>query len=261
MLRKISVLICAVVLSIVSKGWAADNNWTNSAGERLWRTASNWSLGTVPGSDDKAAIRNPSISGPIIDANTTAAVNEVVVGDWNSPSDSLTMTGGSLSTAGANPWIILGYSSANNGTFTISAGTVTVGDTFYVGLSGTGTLNMTGGTITVTNGFGIAQKPGSHGTVSLHGGTINCGTFAMTSGATMDVTTGKLVITGNAASDISTWYKTNHWITAYGGKGKLSCSYNSETNKTTVTATPPAAKASSPSPAAGATKVPPKKKS
>ena len=81
-----------------------------------------------------------------------------------------------------------------------------LGDTFYVGYSGTGTLNMTGGTITVTNTFGVAQHADSTGTANLNGGSISCGSFNMTSGGHVDITTGTLIINGDVTAAIKRIY-------------------------------------------------------
>jgi hypothetical protein len=265
MFKKVSsVVICAAVLGMAANVWAADKDWTNGGGDRLWRTSSNWSGGT-PTSSDKAAIRNNwSTNGPIIDSSTTAVANEVVIGDHSSTTDVLTMTGGSLTTSGTSPWIILGYGNlgnSTNGTINISGGTITVGSTLYIGFydgtyGGTGNLNMTGGTINVTGAFGIAQGGStSHGTVNLHGGTINCGSFSMGSSfAAMDITTGTLIIGTNMDSTIGT-YITSGWITASGG-GTINHDYNiTNPGKTTVWVTSGPTKAANPSPANSATNV------
>jgi hypothetical protein len=258
MLKKVSVLICAAVLGMAANVWAADKDWTNGGGDRLWRTSSNWSGGT-PTSSDKAAVRNNyATNGPIIDSSTTAAANTVVVGDWSSTSgDSLDMTGGTLTT---NSWFVLGYGPlANHGTFTISAGTVNVNDPtggLYVGNTGVsiGTLNMTGGTINVTATFGIAQVSGSTGTVNLHGGTINCGALNMTTNGRLDITTGRLIINSNVDTTIGT-YISSGWITASGG-GTIHHDYNiTNPGKTTVWVTSGPTKAANPNPANSATNI------
>ena len=160
-----------------------------------------------PTSDDKAGIRNSAILGPIIDSNTTAVANQIVVGDWASTSDTLEMTGGSLTTSGLYPWFIVGYYAVNNGTFTISEGVVTIADCLFIGFDGTGTMNMTGGSISVAGTFGIAQQPGSTGNVHFDGGTISCGWFNMTSGGRMDITAGTLIINDDVQHDREWIYK------------------------------------------------------
>ena len=229
----ISILL---LLGIVGNASAVDRNWTNGNGNRAWGTAANWSGSVIPTSADKAAIRNSAILGPIIGTGTNAVASQVVIGDWSSTSDTLDMTGGTLTTGS---WVTLGYSAGNNGTFTISGGTVNFGSTLYVGNSGTGTINMTGGTITVASTLGIAQQTGGVGDVNLHGGTISCGSFSMTSGGAMDITSGTLIVNGDATSTIN-GYISSGWITAYGGTGTLNVDYNvTNAGKTTVTATPP----------------------
>ena len=70
-----------------------DRNWTD-ANDKLWRTAANWSGGVVPTGADKAAIRGTirRITARTIDSSTTAVANQVVVGDWSSTHDTITMT-------------------------------------------------------------------------------------------------------------------------------------------------------------------------
>ena len=99
---------------------------------------------------------------------------------------------------------------------------------------------------------------GGIGDVFLNGGTLTCnGTFAMTSGAAMDITAGTLIVNGDVRTNITT-YINNGWITAYGGTGTLNMDYNVTTpGKTTVTATLTSlpGKATTPNPANGATGV------
>jgi len=252
MCKKCICLISLVfLLSMTVGAFAADVQWDNSGGDRLWRTATNWDLNYVPTSADKAAIRNASVLGPIIDSSTTAVVAQVVLGDWSSTNDTLTMTGGSLTTSS---WFVLGYSTSNNGTLTMSAGTINCPSTLYVGNSGRGTIQITGGTITATT-FGIAQLTGSVGDVFLDGGTITCGTFSITtSGGAMDITQGTLIVDGDVTSAIN-GYITSGQLTGYSGSGTLNVDYNIRNpGKTTVTAQSPE-KASYPTPANGATGI------
>jgi hypothetical protein len=257
MYKKCVCLISVVLLlGLVGNASAADVQWNNAGGDRLWRNSANWAGGAVPTSADKAAIRDSSVSGPIIDASTTGQANQVVLGDWSSTSDTLDMTGGSLTTGA---WFILGYGAANNGTFTMSAGTVSVGTDMFVGFMGTGTVDITGGSITVADTFGIAQSGGA-GDVFLDGGTISSGAFSMATGAAMDITAGTLIVNGDVTSTIN-GYISNGWITAYNGTGTVNVDYNvTNPGKTTVTGesgTPPPlpGQATNPSPADGATDV------
>jgi hypothetical protein len=257
MCKKYVCLISLILmLTLAGNALAVDRNWTNGNGNRAWGTAANWDTG-VPTTADKAAIRNQAILGPIIAAGTNAVANQVVVGDWGSTSDSLTITGGSLTTSGTNPWIILGYGASNNGTLIVSGGTINAGGNLYAGFSGTGTIDMTGGVVNVTGTLGIAQQAGSTGDLFLDGGTISCGSLNMTSGGAIDITAGTLIVNGDARTTIN-GYISSAWITAYGGAGSLNVDYNvSNPGKTTVTATTggPPAKATSPNPANSATGI------
>lgn len=235
MMKKALTIVCLLTIASVVLG---DTNWNNNGGDRAWSNSMNWSEG-LPNSAVKAGIRgNFSANGPIIDLGTTAMTKELVIGDWSSASDKLEMTGGSLTTAG---WLILGYGSSNNGTFTFSNGTANIGGNLDVGREGTGTLHMNGGSITINSRFGIAQNAGGTGNVSLDGGTISTGSFNMTSGGAMDITGGTLIINGDVRSTVN-GYVTNGWITAYGGAGILNVDITSNPGKTTVWAevgTPP----------------------
>ena len=251
MCKKYVCLTFLVLLGVIGSAFAADVQWDNSGGDRLWRTATNWDLNRVPTTADKAAIRNAAVLGPIIDSSTTAQAAYVVIGDWSSSSDTLDITGGSLTVSG---WFVIGYSTANNGTLTMSGGVINAGSTFYVGNSGKGTINITGGTINIAGAFGIAQLAGGSGDVFLDGGTISCASFSMTSTGAMDITSGTLKVNGDATSAINS-YISSGWITAYGGSGTLNVDYNvSNPGQTTVTANT-AEKAAYPSPANGATGI------
>ncbi|MDD5134062.1 MAG: fibronectin type III domain-containing protein, partial [Phycisphaerae bacterium] len=249
--RRFACLIFLVLLGIVGSAFAADIQWDNSGGDRLWRTATNWDLNQVPTTADKAAIRNAAVQGPIIDSSTTAQAAQVVVGDWSSSSDTLDITGGSLT---ATSWFVLGYSASNNGTLTMSGGTINAASTLDVGNSGTGTINMTGGTINVSSRFGIALLAGSNGDVFLDGGVISCGSLSISSAGAMDITGGTLIVNGDATSTIN-GYISGGLITAYGGSGTLNVDYNvSNPGQTTVTANT-AEKAAYPSPTNGGTGI------
>ena len=102
------IITVALLLGMIGSVWAADVNWKNTSGDRLWRNAANWQdkdtlVARVPTSADKAAIRQGG-DGPMIDSSTAAVANTVVLGDHSSPADTLDITGGSLIT---NSWFIL----------------------------------------------------------------------------------------------------------------------------------------------------------
>ncbi|MCK5563932.1 MAG: hypothetical protein KAJ07_01680, partial [Planctomycetes bacterium] len=250
MCRKNMCLISVIlVLGMVGSALAADVDWTNAGGDRLWSNASNWSAG-VPTDADKAGIRQGG-DGPIIDTGTAAEALNLVVGDWSSPADNVTITGGTLTVA-TGGWFILGYQASNNGTFNVDGGTTTINANLQVGFMGTGNLNVTAGLATVTGTLGLGTSGGS-GSVILNGGTVSCGAFSITTGS-MDVGGGTLIVNGDATALINS-YVGGGLITAYSGAGTVAVDYNvSNPGQTTVTANSPE-KASYPTPPHGVTGV------
>jgi len=239
-------IFAVLLLGMAGSAPAVDTDWNNNGGDRLWSNPANWALG-VPAAADKAAIRAGAIPGPIIDSDTSAVADSVVLGDWSSVGDTLDITGGSLTTGG---WFIISYNATNDATFNVSGGAVTVGSHMDVGFQGTGHMNMTAGSITVNGAFGLGTTGGS-GEVFLDGGTISCASLTMTSGSWLDITDGTLIVDGDARATISS-YVSSGWITAYGGSGSLNLDYNgANPGKTTLTATLPTgppAKAANPNP-------------
>ncbi|AQT69807.1 F5/8 type C domain protein [Anaerohalosphaera lusitana] len=253
--KQIQIFATAIVsLSLLIGTAFADVDWTNSGTDRLWRNSANWqdSTGTnrVPDSTDKVAIRQGG-DGPVIDSGTTALTKELVVGDWSSSSDSITITGGSLTT---DSWFILGYGSSNEGVFNISGGTITCRSSLTAGREGTGRINMTAGTLIVTGTLGLATNGGT-GRVQLNGGTITCSSLTISAGGTMDIAdTGKLLIDGDALTTVNS-YISDGRLTGFDGLGTLSVDYNITTpGKTTIVANTPE-KAANPSPGNGAVGV------
>ena len=122
----------------------------------------------------------------------------------------LEMSGGSWnsSTYGGSRALNIGVASGDNGTFTISGGTLNLSagsaaNGFMVGDSGTGTFNQTGGTVTVgSSGIWIGDASTSAtGTLNLSGGTLTS-----TNGTTVLATrgTGTINISSTAAVTFST---------------------------------------------------------
>ena len=167
-MKKVVCIIGAVCL-FTGVTFGAEANFTNAAGGNLWKTAGNWSTGSVPG--DYAVISKPGVD-CIIDSSTAAVAGNVWIGySLFGGNGQLAMTGGTLDTGR----IQLGIDSV--GTFTLSGGDVTCTGVFSVGSydyvnSGNGTLEMTGGTIT-TLAMDIPNigSPAT-GAVKLYGGTI-----------------------------------------------------------------------------------------
>jgi len=236
MKRFIWVLLISISLGF---GNAFAINWTNNAGDGLWRIAGNWDVG-IPGPTDTAKINK--VPGPTIDSDTAAVCQFLAVGD-GAPGG-LTMTGGTLNVSSDWSWTFIAYSPSDVGTFTMSGGTVTTGSFFYVGFQGTGTLTMNGGEMNIGGVFGIGYGEGyttGRGTVNLNGGTINVVSTNATNlnintngFSRFDITGGILILAGDRTSLIS-GYKTNGCLTGYGLPNNVIYDYNSTTpGKTTV---------------------------
>jgi len=79
------------------------------------------------------------------------------------------MSGGTVNVTPNN--LLLGHSTAGDGTVTISSGTINVAVWLYlcIGTNGRAALNMTGGTINCNNGLLAAHDNGSIGTINISG--------------------------------------------------------------------------------------------
>ncbi|MBA7623898.1 hypothetical protein ES703_31298 [subsurface metagenome] len=234
MSKKVICLVSFVlVLSLVGNVQAADVTWTDTAGDHLWSTPTNWDTGTLPTPADMAQI--DMLPGPIIANEGAVEVYEVSVGDTSS--GALTVDGGTLTTT---EYIRVGRGAGSNGTLNMISGTITIGANLIVGQKGQGTLNIAGGTITVGGTLQIARKPETTGHVNLDGGIIIANSIVMRrdvgSVGTMDIRAGTLIIDGNDLSFVQ-GYIDNGWITAYDGNGTLHLDYNvTNEGKTTLTA-------------------------
>jgi hypothetical protein len=118
---------------------------------------------------------NLSGTGALV-ANTHEYVGDVGTGFFN-------QTGGSNTINGAGNNLFLGYNASNTsptgGTYTLSAGTLSVGGDQYVGYNRVGTFNQTGGTNTVgsfpTSDLFVGTFANSTGTYNHTGGTNTVG--------------------------------------------------------------------------------------
>jgi hypothetical protein len=238
-------LCTLLVISLDVTAFAA-TVWDNGSGNGLWNTPANWNPDVVP--DNNTIVTVNTQVGPVIPAGTDANCLEIRIGSNSGTPTTMTMSAGSLSTTN---WLMVGTeNSINQGVFIFNGGTITCGKQggggghLWIGYGGNGRLEIYGGTINVTNKFGLAFAAGGNGRALLYGGTITASDFSMAESgqtATMDITAGKLIISGNKTLLIKT-YIANGWITAYGGnpRASLNLDYNvSNSGKTTLTATLP----------------------
>ena len=274
MFKKFFILL--LLLCAAGSAWAS-NDWKDTNITTDWFDPTNWTMGYVPISTDGLEVilyRTGQAPGPIISGEDAVAYKVQVSGakDWiggpNQPVQTLTVqSGASLTTT---DYLYVG----GNGTSKrwgdlINAGTINVGNNFLVGGGGAGGsgsdlrgwLHMTGGTINVNSGtFSIARYLNASGFAYLWGGTINANYFTMkqiggTGTALLDIMNdGKLIVNGDITGTLTTYCTTNGWITGYGNKNNVRWDTTTNPGKTTVWAVN-SAKATSPSPANGATNV------
>jgi len=163
--------------------------WSGTTGSD-WLTASNWSSLPVPTATVAPAggkyfhrlnVNNNSGSALVYDGSLGATVyanpggRGLVIGSGSNSANTtgtMTITGGSFSTAGSISPDVVGNNLGNTGTLTIAGGNFT-SDALTLGVTGNGTgmLTVDSGTATIaalSYNFGA----GGSGTVNLNGGTL-----------------------------------------------------------------------------------------
>lgn len=252
--------------------FAVEVTWDNSSGDNLWSNNLNWSMDTLP---DLAAgatlyLGSGPDNGPLISGIANAL--EIRLGGPGGGTVSTTLrivNGATLTTAN---WLMVGTDSPSirSGSLNMTGGTVILGTGDRLNghlfvphsIAGTnGYLKITSGLIDVGALFSIANGAGTTGHVDLLGGVITANTFQMSAGgaanASMDITSGTLIINGNQTALINT-YIANGWITAYAGNGSVDVDYNiTNPGKTTVKASSSSPYARFPFPLANEINVPP----
>jgi fibronectin-binding autotransporter adhesin len=137
--RGVSTVAAKNPLPLTVTCGSGTNNWTGTAGDNQWTTASNWSTGAVPVSTDSVCI--PSSFTTAITIGTLAATNQTISSlDSGAP---LSFTTGPLTITGSATF------AAN---LAVSGGTLTLNGTSSMTtlaqstgtLSGTGTLTVSG---------------------------------------------------------------------------------------------------------------------
>ncbi|MHC4173315.1 MAG: discoidin domain-containing protein [Planctomycetota bacterium] len=251
MCKKLIYLI-SFVLMLGSVGNAATVHWTGRGGNNLWSNPSNWEFNSVPTSGDEVYIDVPAAeapNGPLIRDGIAAKAFGLACEVAGEPM--MTMTGGTFA---ITDWVWWGDGAGSHGTFYMSGGTITVGGEFELGWGGgTGTWIMTGGTVTA-NELIIPTSSGVAGQLYLHGGTFNVGMqgLRMTQTGLIDVGAGMLVFEGDLTTTINDFIAAGQ-ITAYGGVGTVSVTYDGRTTTVVAIGAPVA---TNPNPADGQKYVP-----
>jgi fibronectin-binding autotransporter adhesin len=130
-------LLATAMLLAASSAPATDRYWSGSLDD--WTTSIDWTGHTVPSSSDYAYIGN---GGTAIVSLPGAACSNLRLG-WG-----------------------------QSGTIQMTNGSLTVGNTLFVGSSVTGTFTQSGGTNTILGTLYLGSYPGITGTYNLNGGTL-----------------------------------------------------------------------------------------
>jgi len=258
---KTSLTLIFILISSIP-AFALEVFWDNDAGDNLWSNNMNWSMDTLPDITIGATLNAGSgpDNGPLISGIANALeIRLGGPGGGTIPTTLRIVDGAVLTTAN---WLMIGTDSPSirSGALNMTGGTVILGTGTRLnghlfvpfGITGSsGYLKITGGTIDVGALFSISNTPGTSGKVELLGGTIVTNTFQMAAGASLEITQGTLIISGNQTALVNS-YIADGWITAYGGNGSIVLDYDITTpGKTTVKASSnsPYARFPSPSPA------------
>lgn len=218
-------------LRVGERASGSDTTWTNGNGNRAWNTVGNWNSG-VPGGGTAAIIGNDTTPGPVVSGGTNATTRTLVVGN------SLDLTDGTLA---IGEWMVLGYDANDSGTLQMNSGTLTTSGQLVVGLHGSGNLTMNGGSLTVGGLLALAANPGSSGSVTLAGGTLEADSLGISAGGQLELAGGTLVVAGDATAELAAAIDSGR-IIAWGGMGVATIAFNTAQHpgKTTVTSTMPA---------------------
>jgi fibronectin-binding autotransporter adhesin len=228
-----SVLLTAVFAMISNS--SAQTLWIDP-GTDVWSDSNNWSPNVVPNSSTDVSINN----GGTATVTGIASANTLSVGD--SGNGNLNITAGSLTVTAHS---IVGQGAGTTGTASISGGTWSMGSDLYVGIVGTGSLNISGGAaVSVANdsyiGFGSTSSAtvsgGSWttagylvlgydaglpaaGTLTITGGEVSAGIVSM---AHVSGTTGGIInLNGGVLS--------THYLIEQGGSGGGLVNFNGGT--------------------------------
>ncbi len=232
----------AYEFSFTSYPGTQDNVWeltTETVATGLWNEATNWSLGVVADGDFDALFN--VANGSECKLDDSRSIVQLITG-WGAAGGTLRIAdGGNLTTT--EGWSGVGYD--NTGTLIVETGGVAnFGGHLWIGFNdgADGILQIDGGEVTVNGDFGLATESSSDGTgtLNLNSGTLNLDRWTtvdnIITGSSMDITAGTLIIGGEYVSKIEGAAE----ITAYGGTGTITATYDEDTDKTTVTAAPEA---------------------
>jgi hypothetical protein len=238
----------------------------------LWSDPANWSGGNVPsiadpstGNPDKLHFNQPPTGGiPCVIDNTNAELGALALGDWGpaNGTGTLILTNGASLIAGTvapgGDWTGIGFPQdtctlyIGPKCYAAFGGHLWVGNgTNADGTMNSGTVIVDGGTLCVTNGqLGVGWN-GTGGTnylVVSNNATVilrnwdnsTLGKPGNNSWGLLDISTGGTIIISNQnATTFFPGLVTSGQLTAYGGAGIVSWSYDPVANTTTLGSIPP----------------------
>lgn len=222
--------------------WNPTGNPIQPSDDR-WTTSGNWSGNSVPAAGYKAYF---NAGAPLCIVNSTVGGCQISIGDGGAGGVLIVTNGGNLSagdnTAGNNDdyaWTAIGYD--HTGEMDIeNGGSVTFNYHLWIGLTpgSIGTFIMNGGTASVAGAFGLGFSGGT-GIAHINGGTLTLSQWSTSSiqgtNSVLDIGGGAVVISGNQTASVNSFIASGK-ITAYGGTGTATCTYNGTANTTTITA-------------------------
>ena len=189
----------SIPVGIAAAGGGATETWTGATSGD-WNTASNWSGGTVPSSNDTAVITDITQTN-VPTLATATPVGETIIVTQGATND---VVAGELNLSGATINSLLeaqgvGNTSVSNGLTIASVGTVTSGANSILNIYGPEELIENNGLLTAAAGGKldlIAGPPASQGTSSLtnngsivaNGGSVNIESISSFPGALPDWT-------------------------------------------------------------------------
>jgi fibronectin-binding autotransporter adhesin len=226
-------LAAALAVLAVSSVYADTFNW-NGTTSSDWAVGSNWTEATNPsvrvdggpyadqiriGSGGNTLIYSAAQGDQLYNGGNLAGSRALVIASGGN--GSMSITGGTFSTAGAQGAQDVLGNSGKTGTLSIDGGTYIAGSTglnmvFQGGTGTSSTLTINSGTATLPI-LEIGSVGGAVGTatINLNGGTMNLGTLTRTSTvatSNFNFNGGNLVATGNLTF-------TSAWNTAVGNGG------------------------------------------
>lgn len=194
-----------LVLSLAIPAMAV--NWLGNTSDD-WNVADNWD-GNIPIGSVHAYIQNTNPA-KIYSADT-GATNITQVEAADAPGGLLTVEG----TLNAGT-IKIGNTEATTGTIIVESGEVNTTSYINVGTKGTGTLTLNGGTVNCGGNLSIpsAYYAGiGYGTIELNDGTINAANIFMNSHGKIEVGNGIINISADVLSAVE-GYVAQGWIVA-----------------------------------------------